>query len=762
MLNAGEMPPEGEPRPSLVEATKVVEWIEHERLRAEIARNDRRVVLRRMNQHEYNNTIRDLVGVNFKPGDQFPEDPPAAGFDNNGGALTISPLHLELYLKAAHQILERVMPTTPPRKPIKWRFNMPGRLNLADGWIGMPDQFGKPVRVAVNSHTPAPLRNNMVVLDRPVWNRACELHHFFFPGEGEYVIRVRAAQWQPSRQEIVEVGVKHRSENYRKHFETDRAYHYGPPRMKVRTTISNDVLDTFDVPAPENAPDVYEVRAHFPRKARGQIDGIKISSVYTIDTVAYNVESHQDFPYPRLLIDWIELEGPFWDSGPKQRILFDSPSSGNEVRYATEVLTRFMTRAYRRPVTDEEVQRRLALFQKVRPNKPSFEEAIKVPLMAVLSSPHFLYLVEPESFNAEPEATAASDSEAVASGSALNDYELASRLSYFLWSSMPDDELFALAEQGKLADPKTLTSQVDRMLADEKAESFVKNFSGQWLGTRQVGSNRPARQIFGRYDDHLELSFIRETEAFFAHILQNDRPVTDFIRSDYVLTNERLARFYGFPGIRGDHMRVVQPPAAAHRGGVLTQGTVLSVTSNGTRTSPVWRGVWILENLLGDPPPPPPPNAGDIPPAKEDLSKVSLRKRLRLHRDNPQCARCHNKIDPLGFALENFDAAGGWRTVETQGQQIHAAQDDPVIDPSAQLPDGTRFSGIDGLQRELLKRREQFYACLARKLMIYALGRDLGFGDQESVDQAVVAMRDDPTLRTLIKHIVTSELFRKK
>ena len=763
MLNAGEMPPEGEPRPSLVEVTKVVEWIEHERLRAEIARNDRRVVLRRMNQHEYNNTIRDLVGVNFNPGDQFPEDPPAAGFDNNGGALTISPLHMEMYLKAAHQILERVMPSTPPRKPIKWRFNMPQRLNLPDPWISVPDQFGKPVPVAANARTPAPLRNNLVVLERPSWDRVCSLHHFFFPGEGEYVIRVRAAQWQPSRQDIIEIGVKHRGENYRKHFETDRAYHYGPPRMKIRTTMSNDVLDTFDVPAPENAPEVYEIRAHFPRKARAQVDGIQVSSVYTIDSVAYDVEANQDFPYPRLLIDWIELEGPFWDGRPKQRILFDSPNRGNEAKYAAEVLSRFMTRAYRRPVTDVEVQRRLALFQKVRPNKASFEEAIKVPLMAVLSSPHFLYLVEPESFNAEPKATAQSpDREAVASGSALNNYELASRLSYFLWSSMPDDELFALAEQGKLTDPQTLASQVDRMLADKRSEAFVKNFSGQWLGTRQVGSNRPARQIFARYDDHLELSFIRETEAFFAHILKNDWPVTDFIRSDYVLTNERLARFYGIPGIRGDHMRVVQPPAEAHRGGVLTQGTVLSVTSNGTRTSPVWRGVWILENLLDDPPPPPPPNAGDIPPAKEDLSKVSLRKRLRLHRNNPQCARCHNKIDPLGFALENFDAAGGWRTVETKGRQSRAAPDDPVIDANAQLPDGTRFSGIEGLQRELLKRREQFYACLARKLMIYALGRDLGFGDQEFVDQAVVAMRADPTLRILIKQIVSSDLFLRK
>lgn len=390
MLNAGEMPPEGEARPSVVDVTRVVEWIEFERLRAERARNDNTVVMRRMNREEYNNTIRDLIGIDFKPGDQFPEDPPAAGFDNNGGALTISPLHLELYLKAANRIIERVMPTIPARKPIKWRFNMPQRMNLADPWMEMPDQDGSLVSIAVNSHSAVPLRNDMVVLDRPSWDRACSLHHFFFPGEGEYIIRVRAAQWQPSRQEIVDIGVKHRGENYRNHFETDRAYHYGPPRMKIRTTISNDVLDTFDVSAPENAPEVYEIRTHFPRKARGQIDGIQASSVYTIDSVAYDVEAHQDFPYPRLLIDWIELEGPFWDSGPRERILFDSPNRRNEAMYAQEVLSRFMTRTYRRPVSDAEVQRRVALFRKVRPNRPSFEEAIKVPLMAVLSSPHFL------------------------------------------------------------------------------------------------------------------------------------------------------------------------------------------------------------------------------------------------------------------------------------------------------------------------------------------------------------------------------------
>ena len=209
-------------------------------------------------------------------------------------------------------------------------------------------------------------------------------------------------------------------------------------------------------------------------------------------------------------------------------------------------------------------------------------------------------------------------------------------------------------------------------------------------------------------------------------------------------------------------MRVVQSPQQTHRGGVLTQGSVLSVTSNGTRTSPVWRGVWVLENILGDPPPPPPPNAGDIPPANEDLSKATVRQRLRIHRDNPQCARCHNKIDPLGFALENFDTSGEWRTVEPKGQLALAGPDAPTIDASAQLPDGTRFSGIEGLQRELLKRREQFYACLTRKMMIYALGRDLGFGDQEAIDQAVVAMKDEPTLRSLIKHIVASELFKTK
>jgi hypothetical protein len=407
-----------------------------------------------------------------------------------------------------------------------------------------------------------------------------------------------------------------------------------------------------------------------------------------------------------------------------------------------------MSEAYRRPVTKDEVDEKFALYVANAKGKKSFVEKVKVPLMAVLINPSFLYLAEAHPGNfSEP----------------LTDHELATRLSYFLWSSQPDAELRQLADAGKLTDPKTRREQVDRMLADPKADALVQNFVGQWLGLRQVGTNPPSRDLYPRYDRHLEVSIVGESEAYFKEFLQHDLDVRQMIKSDFVTINERLGRFYGIPDVRGDAFRKVSVPEGVSRGGIVTQASILSLTSNGTRTSPVKRGTWILKTLLGTDPGLPVANAGEIAPKVPGIDKATVRQRLEIHRSLQQCARCHNKIDPLGFALENFNAAGEWREQEAFGYKGNVDINDPKIDASSKMPDGTKIVGVAGLQQAMLKQDDLFLKSLATHLTTYALGRELGLADQPLVDGAVAAMKQDgTTVRSLVKAIVASDAFAAK
>lgn len=328
---------------------------------------------------------------------------------------------------------------------------------------------------------------------------------------------------------------------------------------------------------------------------------------------------------------------------------------------------------------------------------------------------------------------------------------------------MPDDTLFELADSRRLTEPDVIAQQVDRMLSHERAAAFIDNFAGQWLSLREVGSNPPASDLYPRYDRHLEVSIVDESKAFFAEILNNDLDLMNFVKSDFVVINERLARYYGIPGVRGDHFRRVTVPTGVHRGGIVTQASILSVTSNGTRTSPVKRGTWVMKNLLGIDPGLPVANAGDIAPKVPGLDKATVRQRLEIHRSLPQCARCHNKIDPLGFALENFNAAGDWRDQEGFGYKGRIGQNDPVIDASAKMIDGTEFVGVEGLQKVLLQKEDLFLNCLVGKLFTYALGRELGVADRLHVNAAVDHLSsNDRTMRTLIKYVATSEPFLSK
>lgn len=852
VLNSHEMPPEDEPQPDAATVAHVVDWITQQTARAELQRRDSAIVLRRLNRDEYRNTIRDLVGIDFDPA-MFPQDPPAGGFDNNGGALTISPLHIELYFDAARQILDRALVEGDRPPVLKWRFEP----ESGDSDSNRVTYDGQ--RLIVNGGQNR-VENQFVVLHQSAWNKKINVRDFRLPFEGEYIVRVRAAGTVPTLDEVVESARQklngrlqermakepQRAEWHQRefdetlnHFRTDRMYKFGPPRIKLTQDLGGQprVVGEFDVAAPRDTPQVYE----FPVRFTTESAGLTLENVYSIPSVLENFwfQTADDFARPEAWVDWLEIEGPVYPSWPPashRMILSDSPLRERDERaYAREVIARFMRLAYRRPVTDAEVDAKLALFDKVRGDAPSFVEAIKTPLIGILVSPHFLYLAEPpagdplaDSKPAPDETLSDNKSAALrefedrtgrkikarvlqvagdnvkieredgkpflvpiatfsdadqdyirdhrfslhengardvrgANSDYLNDYQLAIRLTYFLWSSMPDDELSQLADAGGLRDEQVLVAQVNRLLTDPKSEAFVRNFAGQWLGLREVGANPPAPDLYPRYDRHLETSIVQESQAFFAEILRHDLSVMNFVKSDFVVINERLARFYDIPDVRGDHFRRVAVPDGVPRGGVVTQASVLSITSNGTRTSPVKRGTWIMKNVLGIDPGLPVANAGEIAPKVPGIDKATVRQRLEIHRELAQCARCHNKIDPLGFALENFNAAGEWRDQEGFGYKGRVGANDPVIDASAKLLDGTEFVGVAGLQEVLVDKEELFLRCLAGKMFTYALGRELGVADKLHVDAAVEHMQQgDRTLRQLIQFVVRSEPFQTK
>lgn len=786
-LNAGKMPPEDEPRPSIDAITLVTDWIAAGLRSAAEQGAGESVVLRRLNRAEYNNTIRDLVGVDFQPAADFPEDPPSHGFDNIGAALQVSPLLMEKYLSAAREIVDRAIVTgeRPPRH--SWHLEVEeahrsnefeGRRSAGRDEMWVPDPVTERHRYILKGGG-SEVRDGFVVQRGAKDESPAGFRWFRIPQAGTYIIRIRAAARVPDREEVVasvralrlarmeqkdwkDLGDAERNARRERwlaeewpqiasHFETEPMYDFGAPRMKV-TDDEGVVIGEVSVDALVDDPRIYEFSFEFEPDPRST-DGVNITNSYNVPSVLENFSFQREpgFARPELWIDWVELEGVVTDAWPPashQQLLPDSPQRGSESQYAREVLSAFMPRAWRRPVTDDEVEQMAALFDAVRPVKRSLEEAIRIPLVAVLTSPHFLFLVEPgESDGLRP----------------LTQYEIASRLSYFLWSSLPDDELFRLAEQNALTDREVMDRQVQRMLRDPKSDAFVASFVGQWLGLRELGANPPVETLFPRYDDHLEQSMRRESEAFFREVLDRDESVLNFLRSDFAMLNERMARFYGIPGVRGDEFRRVVLPANSPRGGLLGQASVLTLTSNGTRTSPVVRGKWILENVLGDPPPPPPPDAGDLAPMVPGIDKATVRDRLEAHRRIEQCAVCHRRIDPLGFALENFDAHGLWRDKYGFGYNGRVGNNDPDVDASGELPDGTQFVGVNGLAQVLLAREDHFRRCLVEKLMIYAYGRGLSFADRPERERIIAAMREDgDTLRGAIRAIVAGEAFLTK
>ncbi len=408
-------------------------------------------------------------------------------------------------------------------------------------------------------------------------------------------------------------------------------------------------------------------------------------------------------------------------------------------------MTRFAERAWRRPVQKAEADWLAELVPKAQVLGDNFEASVKTALLAVLCSKSLIYLEEGNAASPSPR---------------LSDWELASRLSYFLWSSMPDERLLNLARTNRLHAPEILQAEVRRMLGDAKAAAFAEGFPRQWLQLRRVGMFAPDKMLYPDYDECLEISMVAETLGVFRDVLQRNASLTEFLDSDWTLLNEHLARHYGIDGVRGEAMQRVMLKPADHRGGLLTHASILSLTSDGTRHRPVHRGVWVLESLLGRPPPPPPANVPALDTPKPDAPKTTVRAKLEQHRSDPNCTACHNKIDPLGVAFDNYDAIGRWRTVETVRDGIGG---DPTLDPSGQLNDGRKFADADGLKKLLRADRDTFAAAFLEKLATYALRRGMTYGDRTEIKRiAEQAKKSDYPLRSLIEALVTSPLFLKR
>lgn len=687
-ISAGHMPPVGMPQPTQAERDRVVGWIDATISQADCQLDDPgRVTLRRLNREEYNNTVRDLLGVSVRPADDFPSDDVGYGFDNIGDVLSISPLLMEKYLTAAEKVAQAAI-VTPEARNKKNRVRFAGTALAAAGGAPFAETDGR----LLASEGEIGITHN-------------------FPRAGAYVLRVEAFGQQAGPE---------------------------PARMALR--LGSKDIKQFAVEAVQSAPKRYEVSVTVPAGPRR----LAVAFLNDYYNPQQNAQSLQPEDRDRnLVVNYLEVEGPLNEPAAlpasHQRIITPRPPNLTEEAWTRKILGNVARRAYRRPVTGDEVTRLVRYVQMARREGESFERGIQLAIQAVLVSPNFLFRVEVEPKSGDPGAK-----------HRLGNYELASRLSYFLWSSMPDETLFALAAKGKLQDPAVLAAQVKRMLQDPKARALADNFAGQWLQLRKLATVTPDPKHFPGFTDTLRRAMRTETEMFFNAIMREDRSVLEFLDARFTFLNETLARHYGNTEVKGETFRRVALPGG-ERGGVLTQASVLTVTSNPTRTSPVKRGKWVLENILGTPPPPPPPGVAELPDDKKEALTGTLRQRLEQHRANPACASCHQRMDPIGFGLENFDAVGAWRTRDGGGE----------IDPSGTLADGKSFKGPAQLKAILRDKKSLFVRNLTERMLTYALGRGVESTDKCHIDEIAQGVANQGyRFSSLVTRIVQSDPFR--
>ena len=739
-LEAGKMPPKAKPRPPGHEVQTVIQWIGERAGAAEVARRaaEGRVVLRRLNRAEYANTVRDLLGVDVDLTDLLPPDTSVSGFDNSAEALHTSSYLMRNYLDAADRVLNEAIANKPQPWLLKKRFDIREEKSVkATGSVYRHVDDGVAIFASWES---ANIRVTM-------WNFRSHLR-------GKYRFRISGYGFQSEGKPI----------NFRVTAGT------------LKEVTEERLIDYFAVPA--NKPTVIEFTEQLEPENRIRIIAQGLPAL----PPAVEKVGADKYTGPGLVIQWVDVEGPLlasWPPPSHQGIFGDLPitrmPSASDPDYrevvsqqpmvdAERILREFARRAFRRPVTDEDIKPFLARVKTKLEQKYSFEQAVRVGLRGVLVSPDFLFLLE----KADARSVAQKDPSTLAKPTALDDYALASRLSYFLWSSMPDEPLFALAAAHKLREPGVLREQVERMLADPKAKAFTENFTGQWLSLRAIDATSPDRTLYPEYDDILKTASVKETALFFNEVLKNDLSLTNFVSSDFTFVNARLAKHYGIPGIEGTEMRKVTLPPESHRGGVLTMASVMKVTANGTTTSPVLRGAWVLERILGTPAPKPPADVEAIEP--DIRGATTIRAQLEKHRQVASCASCHSKIDPPGFALESFDVIGGWREKyrslanngekDANGRRVRPG---PAVDPGDVLPDGRKFHDIDEYKKLLLDDKEQLARALTEKLLAYSTGAAPTKADKPEIETIVSHVRDQKYgFKSLIHEIVQSQLFQTK
>ena len=719
-INLGEMPPEDEPPLTAAERRTLTGWLTQRLQAAAKARRSTggQGVMRRLTRYEYANTLRDLLGVNLDFAKDLPPEPASAdGFKNNGLALGMSAEQLEYYLTIARTALGKVIVEGDAPKVVQARVEKSSPIRRVKG---------------VTGNTVVPGAQYLAKFDE-------------FPREGAFRLRVHASAKVPKGA--------------------------GLPRMRITIGVRADVQapqETLVVTDVKPGKQVLEFTGRveaFPLPGHNpKYPGLLARITNEYDDGSGFIKRKPKKPkkgekapppdpdlarQPVIEITAVEFEGPLFDTWPPANhvALLGEPGEGNEESRAAVALKRFMTRAYRRPVTPKETGAMFDLYRVIRKRSDSFEAAMRETLALVLATPDFLYLVEPTA----------------AQRRALNDHELAARLSYFLWSTMPDATLTQLADAGKLSEPKTLAAQVERLLADPRSDQFVEHFTDQWLNLSGINRVAVNPQFYPQFNDALKRDMRRETQLFFAEILRTNTSALRFIDADFAMLNRDLAKHYGLPETdwpAGVAFERVALKRDGRRGGLLTQGGILLANSDGEQSHPIRRAVWLLDRVLGSPPAPPPPDVPELDGNSPQLRNLSIRQQMEVHREKAACANCHRDIDPWGIAFEEYDAVGAWRD---QWRANPKAKPQPV-EALAELEDGTKLSGMAGLKAHLLQHEtDRFSRALTEKMLAYALGRSLEFSDDDTVEALTQRFaKGDYQLRGLITSIVQSEEFLTK
>ncbi|MFT5469365.1 MAG: hypothetical protein ACI8UO_004485 [Verrucomicrobiales bacterium] len=753
-LHLGEMPPEDKKQPALAELEPVIAWVEGELARAARALRGHtgEVVLRRLNRTEFEYTIEDLFDVRGDFADGFPADAEVDGFDNIGAALSLSAEQLDQYLAAADSILTRAIQTEPRPETKKVEFTLHDYNREA--WKRYRENMEKR-RLEFDQQTPTEQDRSREEL--AAYEKNPNLGYNFLAWENGK-LREPKPEDGPEVGAIIPFRASYAAPDTRQRFRVRQAGAYRlkisvfaaangdqPVRLKIMSgslqpSTIPDVVDVIYLTSSE--PKDFEYRVYLQ-------PGNAIKFEMLDGTNWSRRDQLVDLPGPFAGVQQIEMEGPLIDEWPPRgHQLLLGKREAEEVTDSEipQILAELAPKLFRRPVNSEVTQEFIEFHMGTREAGEQPLDAYKITAKAMMASPHFLYHVE---YGDEPDG-----------------YALANRLSYFLWRSAPDAELLELANSNRLTKPEVLRAQVDRLLADAKSERFLEDFTGQWLGIDLVGEMQPDSNLYPEYDNELELGMVAETRAFVREMLHKDLSLTNFLDSDWAMLNERMAKHYGIPDVTGNEFRRVSlDRAESARGGLLTHASILNITSNGTVTSPVVRGTWILENLLGSPAPPPPP---DVPAIEPDIRGAStIKEQLAKHREIAQCGSCHAKIDPYGMALENFDVIGAWRETyralePTANPNRPKLVDGQAVDSSDELPRQGAFADFNGFRQLLAAKGDLVSENVAHKLATFALGRTMDFADEATLREVVATTQAKAGgMKTMIRELVASELFAR-